>query len=250
MVHLEIKTPDSNIEAESLRIDNLHHLKIASDHIKKGNIGAIAFNGIYGLFGDIDNLAVVQRIMEIKNRPKGKGLIATIAPEYLKEHVDFTRLLYSHEQIVELQKSLHALGLILPASNSAPNHLVSPEGKTLLNIWTEYQPLRQIVELSRKLGIRGLVGTSANKSGQGTHYLTHELRSDLGTELDFIVAADFSNFPSDLQKSTSVVDLSGPKPRLHRIGNVPELTIKQKLSELNFPELIVDEEKLVIVTPR
>lgn len=238
--------------AVRLSLGNPNDLVTAARIIKEGGVGAIGFKGIYGLFGNIDDIEISDRIIKIKNRPEDKKLIATIAPEYLLEHVDFSKTAYTHKQVIALQKELHALGVILPASNEAPSHVISDKDgqQTILNIWTEYQPLRALTEEIRSLGLRALIGTSANKNGQPTHFDTEEVYEDFKKDIDFVLEADYSNYPTKLRQSTSLVDLTGSSPRLHRLGSVSGDEIRKKLRELKFPDPIVDEEKIIKVVAR
>ncbi len=234
--------------------NNARHINAASRMLLRNKVGAIAFNGIYGLFTNAEDDAATQRIMQIKERPNDKNLILVSTPEHLDEHVDFEHSFYSHEQVAELQKYLYALGVIMPSSPNAPAHLVANRNdqQTILSIWTEYPPLRKLITEFRAKGGRALAGTSANKSGQPTHVLTPEMWEDFKTDVDFTVEADYSGFPlPDIRRrSTSVIDLTKPRPRLHRLGNVTQEEIQEGLLKFKFPDLQIIEEKTIFVRPR
>lgn len=224
-------------QAEKLDSENVLHIQKVAEMIMGGEVVAYPYNGIYGLFGNIDDFKVVDKIHEAKERPRDKKLVATWLPEYIHEIADFEKMNFSEERVVEIWKNIHALGLIFPALKNAPSHLVIGEedNSTILSIWTEYAPLRYLVEHIRKLGGRGLVGTSANKSGQATHYNYEELYQDFKYDVAGIVKADFSHLPEIRRKSTSVVDLTNKDPRLHREGNVPEAELREILEKYKLP---------------
>lgn len=232
--------------------ENPEHIDFAAKLLTENRIGIIAFNGIYGLFTNVDNKPANDRILQIKNRPNDKNLVLVSAPEYLDEHVDFKQTYYSHEQVAQLQQYLHALGVILPASNSTPNHITSRrnEQSTVLSIWTEYESLRRLIVKFRQMGGRAFAGTSANKGNQPTHIDAEEAWQDLGDEVDFIVKADFSHLPNIRRRSTSIIDLTQPHPSLHRLGNVAREEIQEALLKFGFPDLQVDQEKIIFVSPR
>jgi L-threonylcarbamoyladenylate synthase len=227
-------------------------LDVTAQLLLQNKVGVIAFNGIYGLFTNADNEAANNRILQIKNRPQDKNLVLVSAPEHLDEHIDFAKAHYSHDQIVALQRHIHALGVILPASEKAPAHIIARrnEHPTVLSIWTEYAPLRQLISSFREQGGRALAGTSANKSGQPTHIDTEEAWQDFYTDVDFLVAADFSHLPDIRKRSTSVLDLTKPAPRLHRLGNVTKEEIQEALLEFRFPDLEEDTDRTIYVKPR
>jgi L-threonylcarbamoyladenylate synthase len=204
----------------------------ASELIIQGKFGAISFKSIYGLFGDSDTMEVAQKIMDAKERPEDRKLILTSRPQYLQEHVDFSKTPYTLDQIIHLQTKLHALGVILPASNSAPYHLTT-EG-TVLNIWTEYNPIITIIEEMRKRGGRALVGTSANKHGNPTIISTEDIWTTFGREVDFIVEGDHFSYPEHQRKSTTVIDLTTPTPMLKRKGSVSKEEIEKRLQEVGI----------------
>lgn len=222
-----------------LSADNPIHRNYAAYLLKNGKIGAIAFNGIYGLFASADNEPAHGRILKIKNRPSDKHGVLVVPPERLREHADISKTNYTYGQITKLQKHLHALGIILPASEGAPEHLVHKKGedRTILTIWTEYHPLRMLIEEFQKLGGRALAGTSANRSGQLTHFDTEAVWQDFKLDVCFILEADYSRFPKERRKSTSIIDLTGDDPVLHRVGNVSQEEIDAGLKKFGFPSL-------------
>lgn len=91
----------------------------AAAHIQRGEIVAIAFNGVYGLFGNIDDPEAAAQIFVSKDRPLNKSLIAVIDPESITMLADAqsTALQVYHPlaNIQELLRRSHALGVILPA---------------------------------------------------------------------------------------------------------------------------------------
>lgn len=249
--HGKIKVERSSLHSR-FSAENSEHTDSAAKLLIENRVEIIAFNGIYGLFTNVDNKSANDRILKIKNRPNDKNLVLVSAPEYLDEHVDFEQTYYSHEQVVRLQQYLHALGVILPASNGAPNHITSLRNgqPTVLSIWTEYESLRRLITKFRQVGGRAFAGTSANKGNQPTHIDAEEAWQDLGDEVDFIVKADFSHLPDIRRRSTSIIDLTQPHPSLHRLGNVAREEIQEALLKFGFPDLQVDQEKTIFVSPR
>lgn len=224
--------------AEKLSSSNQKHLKRTAEIIKAGGVVAFPFNGIYGLFGDVDEKEVAEKIFNAKNRPRGQQLILVSHPDNIEDYVNFRKVHFAKQPIIDLWKSIHALGIIFPASTAAPYHLVVREDiDTILGIWTHYQPLIEVMKHFRKLGGRAFVGTSANKSGRPTHYLFESLWKEFYQDVDALVEADFSHLSPERYKSTSIIDLTNSYPRLHRLGNVGELELREYLNRYGFPEL-------------
>lgn len=229
-----------NLEAERLSVHNIKDLKRAAEIMKAGGIVALPFNGIFGLFGDMDNREAAEKIINAKNRPRDKKLIIVSDPDHIEEIANVKKVQFPKEKIVALWRSIHALGIILPASTTAPYHLVArDEIDTVLPIWTQYEPLIKVMGHLRKLGRRAFVGTSANKSGQTTQYRFDSLWRDFSCDVEAIVEADFSYLSPDRFKSTTVIDLTNSHPRLHRLGNVDEEELREALTKNGFPELVV-----------
>ncbi len=228
-----------NSEAERLSVQNTKDLKRAAEIMKAGGVVAFPFNGIFGLFGDIDNREAAEKIIDAKNRPKDKKLIIVADPDHIEEVADLRQVQFSKERIVNLWRTIHALGIILPASTMAPYHLVNREENTVLPIWTQYEPLITTMNYLRRLGCRAFVGTSANKSGLATQYRFDSLWQDFSHDVEAVVEANFDHLPSYRNKSTTVIDLTDQYPILHRLGNVDEEELKEVLERCSFPELLV-----------
>lgn len=230
--------------AKQLDASNLQHIIETVEIIKTGGIVAFPFNGIFGLFGDIDNIKAAEAIVEAKERPKDKKLIAVTSPETFDHHADLSRTNYPKASLISLFRSVHALGVILPASTRAPYHLINGEGmdRSILIIWTEFPPLRNLINMFDKQGGRGLVGTSANKASEPTHYDPNMLYDDFKYNVQAVVYDRFDHLPRIRRRSTSIIDLTGNSPRLHREGNVTEDEIRDALKEHGFPPLIVGRD--------
>lgn len=236
------------VHARKLEAYNRFHLVEVAKIIRDGGIVAFPFNGIYGLFGDIDQIRAAEEIIKAKNRPKDRKLIAVCTPETIDVHSDLSRTKYSKGQIVSLLTDIYALGVILPASTRAPYHLAVGEGldRTMLTIWTEYSPLRTMIEHVQSWGGRGLVGTSANKSGEATHFDPDRLYADFSVDVQAIVYDRFDHLPPDRKKSTTIIDLTNHRPRLYREGNVPEDELRRALKKHGFPELQIGRDVITV----
>lgn len=117
---------ESYLKAEILFSKNQKDLKRAAEIVLDGGVIAFPFNGIFGLFGNIDNPKIAEEIIRVKNRPANRKLIAVALPEHADELVNFSKSYYSLEALRELwtdTDSVHALGMILPASLGTPKHL-------------------------------------------------------------------------------------------------------------------------------
>lgn len=231
--------------ALKFNVEDPLHLDEVARSLIDGKIIAYPFNGIFGFFCNADNKSAHDAILKIKNRPDEKNCVLVVPPKDLRKHVDISKTNYTHGQIAKLQEHLHALGVILPASKDAPEHLVRKKGeeRSILTIWTEYHPLKRLFEKFQELGGSALAGTSANKSGQPTHVDSGALWQDFKDSVDSIVEADFSKLPSLRRQSTSIIDLTGDDPILHRAGNVSREEIDAALRKFGFPPLKEKEVK-------
>lgn len=216
----------------------------AADALAGGEIIVIPFNGIFVLVGDADDPAVPEKIAVAKDRPRAKGVALVCPPELLSEHVALDGPMRPGTALSRVQLlygAVHAVGLILPAAYpGAPLHVVQAD--TILNVWTEQRPtsrLREIVLELRRRGRRALAGTSANQSGQPTITDPSEATSVFADRVPLILLDTFEALPPTRRHSASIVDLTGPTPRLVREGSVPASELRAELRRLDFGDLAV-----------
>jgi tRNA A37 threonylcarbamoyladenosine synthetase subunit TsaC/SUA5/YrdC len=195
------------------------------------------------LLGDADDPSVPEKVAAAKGRSQAKGVALVCPPEFLGEHVDLgnraLREYYPLEQVQELQRRLHAIGVILPAAvPGAPEHVV--QAGTLLNVWTEQPPkapLRQLIRELRRHGKRALAGTSANLTGKPTITDADEVIAVFGERVSEILVDDFGGVPLERRRSATIVELTQPRPRLFREGSVPAAELAAELRCLRLGEL-------------
>jgi tRNA A37 threonylcarbamoyladenosine synthetase subunit TsaC/SUA5/YrdC len=170
------------------------------------------------------------------------------SPEHLQEHVDITSAVlrehHSFETIMRLYRTAHAIGAILPASITAPAHIV--QAGTILNVWTEYpphQPIRQLISRLREHGKRTLAGTSANKTGQPPYTDPQQVCEMFESDVELLLDR-FDSLPRALRRSTSIVDFTAPVARLHREGSLPAEELQVLFANLGLGGLEVRPDVL------
>jgi L-threonylcarbamoyladenylate synthase len=216
----------------------------AADALAAGEIVVIPFNGIFVLAGDADDPAVPEKIAAAKQRPQAKGVALVCPPEFLPEHVSLEGPVPASRTLPQLQAlygAVHAVGLILPAARpGAPPHVV--QAGTILNVWTEERPaspLRELVLELRRRGRRALAGTSANQTGRPTITDPAEVTAVFAGRVPLMLLDTFDAVPPARRHSASIVDFTGPVPRLVREGCVPAAELRTELRRLELGELAV-----------
>ena len=229
------------------------HLDLAAERIAAGAIVVAGFNGIFVLLGDADDSDVGAKIAAAKGRPRDQRLALVCSPEHLHEHVDITSAVlrehHSFETIMRLYRTAHAIGAILPASATAPPHIV--QAGTVLNVWAEYpphQPIRQLIARLRDQGKRTLAGTSANKTGQPTYTDPQQVCEMFESDVELLLLDRFDGLSPALRRSTSIVDFTAPVARLHREGSLPAEELRALFTSLGLGALEVGPDVLKVVT--
>jgi tRNA A37 threonylcarbamoyladenosine synthetase subunit TsaC/SUA5/YrdC len=231
-------------DADVIQVGEPRAVARAADAVATGEIVVIPFNGIFVLVGDADDPAVPDKIAVAKQRPQSKGVALVCPPELLHEHVVLEgprRIGWGLSQIQALYGAVHAVGVILPAARpGAPLHVA--QAGTILNVWTEQRPtspLRDLVLELRRRGRRALAGTSANQSGQPTITDPGEVTTVFAGRVPLVLLDAFEALPPARRHSASIVDVTGPAPRLVREGSVPAAELRAEVRRLGLGELAV-----------
>lgn len=174
-------------------LDN--HLIRCINHLIDGNILLYPTDTIWGLGCDATNADAVDKIFEIKQRPKEKSLIVLVdSIEMLEQYVNVTEkiesLIFSFKEPTTIIYP-NPLGLAKNAIN---------EDNTIAIRLVKHRFCQQLI---REFG-KPIISTSANISGEKTAFLFGQITPEIKEQINFIVDRkhDTNNYnqPSKLIK--------------------------------------------------
>lgn len=179
--------------------------------LKSGGLIVAPSDTVYGLVCDATNEKAVQKLIAVKNRPRGKPISVFTDGFDMMDSLVNTK---NHGAV------LHALlpgpfTFILPSKNTVC-HLLESERNTLGVRFPAYQWIQDLVHRYGK----PLTATSANSSGRPPHYepqgFINELSEEKKSLIDYIV--DKGKLPHN--KPSTIVDLTGSSVQLLRRGEI------------------------------
>jgi L-threonylcarbamoyladenylate synthase len=195
--------------------------------LKKGGSVAYPTDTVYGLGASMTSIAAVERIFDVKGRPKGMALPLLVA---------------DREQIKQIAKSIPpaawlliynflpgALTIVLNKSDAVPD-IITGGGKTIA-IRIPDHPIP--IALIKGLG-KPIVGTSANLSGQPSPLTSEEVRMQIGDKVDMII--DGGQCPGGVE--STVVDMSNSKPVIRRLGAITLKQLQQSVPDIQLAKEI------------
>jgi L-threonylcarbamoyladenylate synthase len=189
----------------------MSQVKGAIEILKKGGIVAFPTDTVYGLGGDVFNMAAIERIYEVKRRSRNLPLPVLLADIGQLEDIvasvsETARCLMSHFWP-------GGLTLVLPKKDTLPDIITAGSSKVAVRIPDHAIPL----SLIRGLGAP-IIGTSANISDKPSPVTAEEVEQQLGGRVDLII--DMGKCPGRLE--STVVDVTGKVPVILRRGVIPE----------------------------
>lgn len=215
-------------------------IESAADAVLAGEVIGFFFNGAYALLCDADQADAAAQIFELKRRPPARTLSLVCDPRFWPEFVDSSSPAlrrFPQERAAALHQRLHAVGVVYPADLGAvPTHLV--QDGTVLNVWTNYDPLIELQAACRARGSRSLSGASANLSGEPTYTRLEDMQRVFGDRLGATFDVDH-RVPTARQNSVSLVDLCGSTATLLREGNTTEAEVRAAVAALGLGDLAV-----------
>ena len=173
--------------------------------LRRGQVVAYPCEGVWGLGCDPQDGQAVNRLLSLKGRNPGQGLILIasqadqIAP-YLRDRTDDGTLNTAWQQARQFWPG--PVTCLLPSAADCPDWLCGDHAGTLAIRISAHPPVR---ELCQAFG-GALVSTSANPSGQPPARCSRQVRAYFGDHLPMLDNAD-------------VGTLQGPTPILDPIGN-------------------------------
>ena len=204
-----------------LKSDLEKQIKKAISILKKGGVVAYPTDTVYGLGACMTDTAAVDRIFQVKGRPKGMALPVLLADKVQMESIVTSVPLSALRLADEFFPG--ALTIILPKSDIVPD-IITGGGRTVaFRIPDHRVPLALIKGLGKPI-----VGTSANLSGQPSALTAAEVQAQIGDKIDMVI--DGGRCPGGIE--STVIDLSGKKPVVRRQGAISIEKLRKILPDI------------------
>ena len=196
----------------------------AAELLRGGQVVAFPTETVYGLGADATNPEAVQRIYQAKGRPAYNPLIVHV-PD-----VAAARLLAaswpSAAQVLADRWWPGPLTLVVQKSAVIPDIVTA--GRPTVALRVPANPVAQAI--LRAAGIP-LAAPSANLSGMTSASQARHVEKGLGDRIPLIIDGG----PTEIGIESTVVDLTGPAPRLLRPGAISRNDLERVLGPLEDP---------------
>ena len=204
---------------EQLTLRQKQQVAEAVSILKSGGVIAFPTDTVYGLGADVFNTRAVERVYEIKNRPKNQQF-----PLLIADARQLTALAEPIPEITWLLARLFwpgGLTLVLSKKDSLPAYLAS--GPTIA-VRVPNHPV--CLALIKGLG-NPITGTSANTSGRPAASTAEEVGQQLEGKIDLVING--GKCPGG--KESTIVDITREPPTVLRQGIIPSHEIDKAYKE-------------------
>ena len=184
-------------------------LASAAEAITAGGVIVYPTDTIYGIGADATNAAAIERIFAIKERDRGKALLMLAGS--IEMALRYAQAVAPKTRDVLAQYWPGSVTFVLRANSLLPKELLGGAGTIGIRV-PENELCRALCE---RTGVP-IVSTSANLSGASGGVELQQVIGDFTGKVDLII----ENGNAPLSSPSTVVDLSGEKPRVLRQGAV------------------------------
>jgi L-threonylcarbamoyladenylate synthase len=185
-------------------------IEVAIEILKKGGVIGFPTETVYGIGCDINNLAAVNKIFELKGRERTKPLAAHVGSIEQIEMVAETNIRFFEKLSKEFLPG--PLALILPKKPIVDNVVTC--GFNTISI--RFPDCKEAIALALGLG-RPIAATSANLSSKPSAIHHNEVKNYFGDALDYIIEAGVTKY----RKESTIIDLCADPPKVLRVGAIP-----------------------------
>ncbi|MFX1591836.1 MAG: L-threonylcarbamoyladenylate synthase [Promethearchaeota archaeon] len=202
------------------------YLDIAVDNIVEGKVIAFPTNSVYGIGGDPFNLSVINRIYDIKFRDHTKGFLLLIS-----DYEEASKIAEFNDVAKKLANKYWPGQLTLILKRKVPN-IIPPEVTAFQDTIglrvPENEIILMILKLLKERGyFGGIIGTSANYTGEPPSISGEEVTKKILSPIDLII--DGGKSKSKLP--TTIVNCTSNVVSFLRIGQISEGEILEFLSK-------------------
>jgi L-threonylcarbamoyladenylate synthase len=202
-------------EINDLPPDILEQVKKCAAVLRSGGIAAYPTDTVYGLGADIYNDKAVAKVFAVKRRPLNLPLPVLICDQSQLEELTADVPASARRLITSFWPG--ALTIVFNKAPSFNSLVTAGKSKIAVRMPAHAITLRLIKEAGCPI-----VGTSANLHGLTSALTTTEVRSQLGTAVDFTLEGG----PCPGGTESTIVDVTGDKPSILRTGAIPEEALR------------------------
>jgi L-threonylcarbamoyladenylate synthase len=195
-------------------------LKTGVEVLKNHGVVAYPTDTLYGLGAAFNDLEAVERVFDIKGRPRNAAL-----PLLVASHEDVEQVAVGLNPWAEILMEAFwpgPLTLVVPSAQATPDVVTGGSGTVAVRM--PDHPVPQA--LVRGLGCP-ITGTSANPTGGSDPATAEDVRRALGDRVDCVIDGG----PAPIGQPSTVIDLTGKRPRLIRAGALTVEAIEEAISE-------------------
>jgi L-threonylcarbamoyladenylate synthase len=212
------------------------NLRAAAALLASGGLVIFPTETVYGLGGDAFNPSALARIFEVKNRPRFDPLIIHIcSPETLEAAADFSLLTGEARRKLEVLSGRlwpGPLTLILPKKRRVPD-LATSGLPTAAFRFPDHPVAQKLLRLSGT----ALAAPSANLFGRLSPTRAEHALEQLGDRVGMILDGG----PARVGVESTVLDLTGERPRILRPGGTPRELIEALIGGVERGPALSDE---------
>ena len=202
------------------------YLEIVVENIIEGKVIAFPTDSVYGIGGDPKNLEVINRIYDIKFRDRTKGLILLVS-----DYEEANKVAEFNDIAKKLASRYWPGQLTLILKKKEPS-IIPPEVTAFQNTIglriPENEIILSILRLLKERGyFGGIIGTSANYSGEHPSLSGEEVTKKILSPIDLIIDGG----KSKTKLPTTIIDCTFEKIKFLRIGKLSEEEVLDFLSK-------------------
>jgi L-threonylcarbamoyladenylate synthase len=210
---------------DKLPLDMKEQIEKGISILKGGGIVAFPTDTVYGLGATASNQLALERIYEVKERPRDMALPLLLA--------DVSQISEVAEPVPPIAWLLAdhflpgALTIVLHKSNSIPGIITA--GGVTVAIRVPAHPIP--VALAEGLGGH-IAGTSANESGKPSSLTAEEVYSQFGDKMDLVI--DGGRCPGG--RESTIIDVTGEEAVILREGAISREELEKVCRSIVFRE--------------
>jgi L-threonylcarbamoyladenylate synthase len=190
--------------------------------LRRGGIVALPTDTVYGIAVDLAVPGAVERLFAAKGRPPERGIVLLLAD--VGQANAMGRLDEPARALAEACWP-GGLTLVVPQLPGGDLPPALTGGAATIGLRVPDHPTPRALAA----GVGPLPTTSANRSGDPDALTAAEVMAVLGEAVDLVLDGG----PAPGGRPSTVVDLSGPVPRIARPGAIPEARIREVLAGVN-----------------